>query len=87
MFKKGSDKKKFELDGDEEQFNDELQGFRRNQDSEYQIVEETMGHQTQKRTVSCGMLVDGVAFQEEAGYTEMSSPPCRAEQKTPVSVS
>ena len=48
VFKKGSNKKKLEPDGDEEQFNDELQGFRRNLDSEYQVVEETMEHPTQK---------------------------------------
>ena len=48
MLKKGSDRKKFEPGGDEEQFNDELQGFRRNQDSQDQIVEETMWHPTQR---------------------------------------
>ena len=34
------------------------------------------------------MPLDGVASQEKAGYTERSAPdPCRAEQKTPRSVS
>ena len=35
----------------------------------------------------CGMLFEGVFFQEKAGYVESRLGPFRAEQKTPGSVS
>ena len=56
MFKKGSNRKKFEPGGDEEQVNDELQGFMRNPDSQYHIVEETTAHLAQKLAEQGSML-------------------------------